>query len=389
MNEMMNPNMIMGGNVMMARGQDGSVNLFGDMTIINQHTYAPRQQNPMMQMAQIAQLQIANQNRQMELALEHEKLMLEAKKMDMLDRMQLQQQNNLLGNGNPEKVLAIDGTVGDNSIVVKDKEVEDVEYEIHSDIDDVEPRAVSSRNNANPIKPNIFKLNINYDDDIDAVVVEEPEPTGESIDTKNKYINLLDYYNTSGKLNDDIFEKIHSSNCGGEYWVYNKDKPSILFMYSSTFSYGCVDLGVLGIIANHLKSPTIGAEEKDAIREHGLLINVFYEFNKSMLLFIKFVETKDYLRILSSSNNNENVEQYYDNYRICKEVRNWFEDEIDNLRMCNITKFTLMVQPKYDDDADFNKNHEIGVEVNLVMLTYPESIVPIKGFAKTYMEISV
>lgn len=388
MNEMMNPNMMMGGNMMMARGQDGSVNLFGDMTIINQHTYAPRQQNPLMQIAQIAQLQMANQNKQMELALEHEKLMLEAKKIDMIDRMQLQQQNNLLGNSNPEKVLAIDGTADDNSIVVKDKEVEDVEYEVHSDIDDVEPRAVSSRNNANPIKPNIFKLNINYDDDIDAVVVEEPEPTGESIDTKNKYINLLDYYNTSGKLNDDIFEKIHSSNCGGEYWVYNKDKPSILFMYS-TLSYKCVDLGILGIVANHLKSPTISAEEKDAIREHGLLINVFYEFDKSMLLFIKFVETKDYLRILSSSNNNENVEQYYDNYRICKEVRNWFEDEIDNLRMCNITKFTLMVQPKYDDDADFNKNHEIGVEVNLVMLTYPEFIVPIKGFAKTYMEIGV
>ena len=171
-------------------------------------------------------------------------------------------------------------------------------------------------------------------------------------------------------------------------WVYNKDKPSILFMYS-TLSYKCIDLGILGIVANHLKSPTISAEEKDAIREHGLLINVFYEFDKSMLLFIKFVETKDYLRILSSSNSNENVEQYYDNYRICKEVRNWFEDEIDNLRMCNITKFTLMVQPKYDDDADFNKNHEIGVEVNLVMLTYPEFIVPIKGFAKTYMEISV
>lgn len=387
MNEMMNPNM-MGGNMMMARGQDGSVNLFGDMTIINQHTYAPRQQNPMMQMAQIAQLQMANQNRQMELALEHEKLMLEAKKMDILDRIQLQQ-NNLLGNGNSEKVLAIGGndTDTDNISEVDTSVVEDVEFEIRSEDSTSEGKTITLSNKATPIKPNIFKLNINYDNDIDAVVVEEPEPTGESIDTKNKYINLLDYYNTSGKLNDDIFEKIHYSNCGGEYWVYNKDKPSILFY--STFSYRYFDLSILGIVANHLKSPTIGAEEKDAIREHGLLINVFYEFDKSMLLFIKFVETKDYLRILSSSNSNENVEQYYDNYKICKELRNWFEDEIDNLRMCNITKFTLMVQPKYDDGTDFNKNHEIGVEVNLVMLTYPEFIIPIKGFAKTYMEINV
>ena len=389
MNEMMNPGM-MGGNMMMTRGQDGSVNLFGDMTIINQHTYAPRQQNPMMQMAQIAQLQMANQNRQMELAIEHEKLMLEAKKMDILDRMQLQQQNNLLGNGNPEKVLAIGGNDvdTDNISAVDTSMVEDVEYEIRSEDLASEDKTISSSNKTTPIKPNIFKFHFNADEYKDAVVVEEPEPTGESIDTKNKYINLLDYYNTSGKLNDDICEKIHSSNCGGEYWIYNKDKPSILFIYS-TFSYRYVDLGILSIIANHLKSPTVGAEEKDAIREHGLLVNVFYEFDKSMLLFIKFVETKDYLRILSSSNSNENVEQYYDNYRICKEVRNWFEDEIDNLRMCNITKFTLMVQPKYDDDADFNKNHEIGIEVNLVMLKYPEFIVPIRGFAKTYMEISV
>lgn len=393
MNEMMNPNMMMGGNMMMARGQDGSVNLFGDMTIINQHTYAPRQQNPLMQIAQIAQLQMANQNKQMELALEHEKLMLEAKKMDMLDRMQLQQQNNLLGNGNPEKVLAIGGNDVDNAdtdnISAVDTSVaEDVEYEIRSEDSNStsESKTISSSNKATPIKPNIFKFHLNADEYEDVEIHDdELISKGKAIDIKNPYIDLLKYYNTSGELEENFADVIN-----GCYVIPNVDKPTTIIIpnwYSDIENddYDRYDKA-LHIVKDLLFYWPY--ENKDAIEKFGILVNLFYKNeNKSTLIFIQPTNARTYKFILK---HDDCVKRRYDNYQICEELRKWVEDENVNLRMCNIDRLMVIALPtEFDRETMQNKNCHVNINVCPVFIKDIDLHLPVKEFINTYTEIDL
>lgn len=379
------------GMMMMARGQDGSINLFGDMTIINQHTFAPRQQNPMMQMAQLAQLQMAAQNKQMELALEQQRLAIEAKKIDMLDRMQ---SNNLLGSNIPngEKVLALDNMSDINDTK---ESAEDIEYIVQdSDNADNDNHVICKSDNVKPIKPNIFKLNIPKEEYAD-VIVEDYNDTFDNtvvtvkpIKSVGSYVDILDYYNSSGKLNDDIFERIYSSKSG--YSIYHEDKPSLMFLYNTECNF--FNLDIIKIIGNNIKN--LHSDSIEKIEEHGLLVNLFYEFNKSMIIFIKPVDIKKYSNMLESSR--ERVEQLYCNYGICKELRNWFEDNNDNLKMCNIDKMIIMVQPNSKcektnelDSMKFNKTKEISVKVDSIFMNNRVFEIPMRKFVNTYTEINI
>jgi len=387
MNEMMNPGM-MGGNMMMTRGQDGSVNLFGDMTIINQHTYAPRQQNPMMQMAQIAQLQMANQNRQMELALEHEKLMLEAKKMDMLDRMQLQQQNNLLGNGNSEKILAIGGndTDMDNISAVDTSVAEDVEYEIRSEDLASGDKTISSSNKTTPIKPNIFKFHINADEYEDVEIHDdELISKGKAIDIKNSYIDLLKYYSTSGELEENFADVMD-----GCYVIPNVDKPTTIVVPNWRSNIESNDCDRYDKVLHIVKDLLFywPYENKDAIEKFGILVNLFYKNeNKSTLIFIQPTDARTYKFILKHDNC---VERRYDNYQICEELRKWVEDENTNLRMCNIDKLFIIAQPiEFDDETMMNKNCHMNINICSVFTEQEQLHLSVKEFVNTYTEIDL
>lgn len=390
MNEMMNPNMMMGGNMMMARGQDGSVNLFGDMTIINQHTYAPRQQNPMMQMAQIAQLQIANQNRQMELALEHEKLMLEAKKMDMLDRMQLQQQNNLLGNGNPEKVLAIGGNDTDTDVIstVDTSVAEDVEYKICGEDSTCEDKTISSSNKVTPIKPNIFKFHFNADEYEDVEINDdELISKGKAIDIKNSYIDLLKYYSTSGELEG---EENFANVMDGCYVILNTDKPTTIIIPNWRSDIENDDYDRYDKVLYMVKDLLLywPYENKDAIEKFGILVNLFYKNeNKSTLIFIQPTDARTYKFILK---HDDCIKRRYDNYQICEELRKWVEDENTNLRMCNIDKLFIIVQPiEFDDEIMMNKNCHMNINICSVFTEQEQLHLSVKEFVNTYTEIDL
>ena len=171
---------------MMTNDPGGTVNLFGNMTIIHTQQFGPR--NPVMdQMSAMMRLQ--NQAMQQQaLALEQQKLMLEAKKIDMFDRMANAQ---ALPGQTPNDNLRLANNAPMATLSLEEKEdAEEAEYEVH----DVE--VVEEDEGIKIPKPKIFREEVHQ------------EPTWEikeeqifyDFSPNADYIDLSKYFDKDGKI---------------------------------------------------------------------------------------------------------------------------------------------------------------------------------------------
>ena len=227
-----------GGNVFSGIVPGGAgapmVNLFGNMTIIHQQQFQPR--NPMMEQMRLMS-DMANRNQQImlqqqQMQLEQARLAIEAKKIDVIQQLadnQLKlgpgeaQSADIPVIGNPEK-LAIAANVTDTST----EEAEDVEFEVRD-----------------TNKPVVSVKDAEIVQDI-VEPAEEKQPEYEITEDRifydfspySDYINLKKFFNESdGSVQDWLKDEIDNTDAGkNRIYCDSLGSPAVVFIKSESAS---------------------------------------------------------------------------------------------------------------------------------------------------------
>ena len=316
-----------GGFPMATQDQGGTVNLFGNMTIIHTQQFGPR--NPVDNMTRMMIAQQNAMNMRQAMMIEQQKLALEEQKLKLYDKMadlRLASPENQkpmqLANGNNQEPLSLMQSA--NIDDVSDAEVIDVNPTSENIIEEV--NAEPEESVEQPVEYEIKHDTIFYDFSVNA-----------------DYLNLSQFFNErTGMLLPNIIAEIETSKsdkikirCSGP------GKPGIIFMKCNDIS------NINSFWRNEFK--------KVLTRFNNSPIKIPYI--ESTTDFIIFIMDKNYekiniinlrpveLRVFDKINVKEQIE----NYKIAKEFVNWINDNNSLVENGRISSATVIVEPILSD----------------------------------------
>lgn len=369
----------MGGNGtgLMDPNAGGNINLFGNMTIIHTQQFQPR--NLLLdQMAASMKLQSQMFQQQQMVMLEQQKLALEAKKLEVIDR--LASQGGLPGNQGQTFKLA--NPMGDDlKLVGDDNEI--VEFEVKEETyDDVEVSTPEVRSTG--------YCEVIDENKSETVEVEYEVKTSQifyDFSPNADYIDLSKYFDSEGKilptLKSEIEDaslqkiKIHCDYQGAPGVIFLKYDYETVSRHHLSWRYMLA--GVLERYSKSVfKNPYITSKTEYVV----FIMDKEYEFMN--IIYIKPIDNlNNFMKF--------DMDKELENYRVAKEFNNWIEDNnalIENRRVKSVLLVAEPVIPQDKYSLELSPDHPLTIlDFNSIYDVTKSFRIDMKEYAKKIKEV--